>query len=83
MCTININTLEVNRQVFWQPNYSHSSLLANLDSYITLPSHPKWIFEQLRLEEEVKAKKDENIDKPNPSNPKEFDIDHKEGIIKI
>ena len=45
--------------------------------------YPKWIFEQLRLEEEVKAKKDENIDKPNPSNPKEFDIDHKEGIIKI
>ena len=45
--------------------------------------YPKWIFEQLRLEEEVKAKKDENIDKDNPSNQKKFDIDHKEGIIKI
>ena len=45
--------------------------------------YPKWIFEQLRLEEEVKAKKDENIDKDNPSNQKKFDIDPKEGIIKI
>ena len=45
--------------------------------------YPKWKYEQIRLEEEVKAKKDENIDKTDPSNPKEFDIDHKEGIIKV
>ena len=25
MCTININTLEIDRQVFWQTNYLHSS----------------------------------------------------------
>ena len=33
--------------------------------------YPKWIFEQLRLEEEVKAKKDEKIDKQKKQ-PKRF-----------
>ena len=44
--------------------------------------YPKWIFEQLRLEEEVKAKKDKNIQKPVPGNANP-DFDPKEGIVKI
>ena len=28
MCTTNINAYEMDRQVFWQTNYLHSSLLA-------------------------------------------------------
>ena len=44
--------------------------------------YPKWIFEQLRLEEEVKAKKDKNIQKPAPGNANP-DFDPKEGIVKI
>ena len=38
MCTTTISTLEMDRQVFWQINYLHSSLLANLNSCNTLPS---------------------------------------------
>ena len=45
--------------------------------------YPKWIFEQLRLEEEVKAKKDKNIKKLPPGNAEIPDFDHKEGIVKI
>ena len=45
--------------------------------------YPKWIFEQLRLEEEVKAKKDEKIDKHKKNNPRDLNKIHKEGIIKI
>ena len=31
----------MNRQVFWQKNYLRYSVLANLGSYNTLPSHQK------------------------------------------
>ena len=40
MCTTNINTLEIDRQVFWQTNYLNSFLLADLNSCNTLPSRP-------------------------------------------
>ena len=40
MCTININALEMDRQVFWKKNYLHSSKLREEEQDI--PEPPDW-----------------------------------------
>ena len=48
MCTININTLEMDRQVFWQINYLSKINLTNKND-MTEDSHPNPKVPNLKL----------------------------------